>query len=205
MWFWGALLGLLAGAMMHGWSGAFWGAVIGTLAGLLLTRQGASTRETAKFTELEKRHEQTQKALADIHWRLSRLEHDAALPPSPLVQAAMAAEQPATVVPVAESAAPLPQAEVSVADVLMPVSPPAEPPLAEPLVKHVPTMAAQSPVPSGFIAATENASFGAARIEPPPMPDGPGFIERMLEDNIVAKLGVVILFFRCRLPAQICL
>ena len=196
MWFWVALLGLFAGAAMHGWSGAFWGAVIGTLAGLLLTRQGAAASETAKFTELEKRHEQTQKALADIHWRLSRLEQDAALPPSPLVQAAMAARQPVPVVPVAESAAPPPQAEVTVDGPLPPVTLPAEPQLAELLVKHVPTMAAQSPVPSEFNAATESVSLVAERqIESVPKPDGPGFIERMLEGNIVAKLGVVILFF----------
>lgn len=56
MWFWGALLGLLAGAAMHGWSGAFWGAVIGAFAWLALTKWGTS----AKPSELEKNLAQTQ-------------------------------------------------------------------------------------------------------------------------------------------------
>ena len=120
MWFWGALLGLFAGAAMHGWSGAFWGAVIGTLAGLLLARQGTS----AKSSELEKNLAQTQKALADIHWRLARLEKDAALPPSPLVQAAMAAAQPVMAASAAQAAAPPAQAEGTVATALEPVPPP---------------------------------------------------------------------------------
>ncbi len=195
MWFWGALSGLFAGAAMYGWSGAFWGALIGTLTGLLLTKQGTSAKETAKSIELEKRHEQTQKALADIHWRLARLEQDAALPPSPLVQAAMAAVQPTPVMSATEVSVP-PLTEVSVAEVLVPESLPAEPPLAELLVKQVATIAARSPLPSELNAATESASLNAERqIESMPKPDGPGFIERMLEGNIVAKLGVVILFF----------
>ena len=95
MWFWGALLGLMAGAALFSWKGAIVGAAIGWLAGMLISKQDASSKETANSRDLETRLAHTQKVLEDVHWRLERLEKQAALPPSPLAQAVMAAQQPA--------------------------------------------------------------------------------------------------------------
>ena len=83
MWFWGALLGLFAGAATFGWKGAVVGTAIGWLAGMLISKQDTSTKETEKSRDLEKRLAHTQKVLEDVHWRLERLEQQATLPPSP--------------------------------------------------------------------------------------------------------------------------
>ena len=99
MWFWGALLGLMAGAALFSWKGAIVGAAIGWLAGMLISKQDASSKETAKSRDLEKRLAHTQKVLEDVHWRLERLEQQATLPPSPFAQAKLAAQQSAVAPP----------------------------------------------------------------------------------------------------------
>lgn len=130
------------------------------------------------------------------------------MPPSPLVQAAMAAAQPA-VEPSTDAAAPPPQAVVTVATApeQTPPSLPVAPIATAPLPPLAPAIAAQSSVAAQreelvgasnmveSVPATEPARPVFPSGPPPVKPDGPGFIERMLEGNIVAKLGVVILFF----------
>ena len=208
MWFWGALLGLMAGAAMFGWKGAVVGTAIGWLAGMLISKQDASSKETAKSRDLEKRLAHTQKVLEDVHWRLARLEKEADLPPSPFAQAVMAAQEPA-VAP--QSGADPVQKLSSEGTVSIETQPlPVEPALAATVLTPAPAMPAPSAIKSKMetVADSENvaapapaarsvqASSPPARPPPPrsPIPEGPGFIERMLEGNIVAKLGVVVLF-----------
>ena len=172
MWFWGSILGLFAGAAMHGWSGAFWGAVIGWLAGLLLGRHGKAAEQAIRSIELEKRLALTQKALEAIQSRLDRLEKKASPLTVPGAHAVMDSVGPVAPLPIAMAAQS----------------------------SHVPELHA---LPEDIAPRAESD----AAITPPPRPQprgapprvsepaSPGFIERLLEGNIVAKLGVVILFF----------
>ena len=205
MWLWGSLLGLFVGASIHGWSGAFWGAVIGWLAGLLLVKQGKATEDTIKSSELEKQLAHTQKVLEDIHWRLDRLEKQSSLPPSPMAHAAMDASRPELKAPAPEVPVPsmetqgaAPAAEIQLLPPL--IAPAIETPVAEKSSPPPHMMAAQSSFATPIAVATGSEAPGELFRPAPapprsPEPEGPGFIERMLEGNIVAKLGVVILFF----------
>ena len=217
MWFWGALLGLMAGAALFSWKGAVVGTVIGWLAGMLISKQEASTKETEKSRDLEKRLVHTQKVLEDVHWRLARLEQQSALPPSPFAQAVMAVQQAVVAAPTrVESAAQTPEVAAGPASHAAPLVEPALGATAAPLA---PAMAAPSitkskietvadiepdivsaPVEKQIEASTPPVRPSTPQPQPPAQPQtsapkGPTFIERMLEGNIVAKLGVVILFF----------
>ncbi|MEO8101795.1 MAG: DUF2339 domain-containing protein [Betaproteobacteria bacterium] len=211
MWFWGSILGMFAGASMHGWSGAFWGAVLGWLAGMLLGRQGKSAAQTLKSGELDRRLLLTQKSLDDIRARLDRLE----------AQSVVHSARAATDADAATSPVPPFQAEGgepvdAIATPPKPASKPMPSLTAPPAVANFPASAAMAAetAPSAHIAAasgpviapnlpdamvppaTHAASTGPApRVPPPRAQEGPGLIERLLEGNIVAKLGVVILFF----------
>ncbi len=214
MWFWGSILGLFAGASIGGWSGAFWGAIIGWIAGLLLGRKGSDAEAQVKNSALEQRLAATQKALEDVQRRLARLEKNAEGAGVRIEPAASSAEQkiaaqpesseavtvaatsnivvaaaitppPVPVEEIAEAAATAPAMATSVAKADI------EPPAEISSQSEAPAVAARSSAPS-TLAANRQPSKA-----PPPTPEpaGPGFIERMLEGNIVAKLGVVILFF----------
>jgi len=215
MWFWGSVLGLFAGATIGGWDGALWGAVIGWMAGLLLSRKGTDATTDVKTSQLEQRLAATQKTLEDVQRRLARLEKDAGLSSAHAPAAATPQAQP-TEPPAADSvvvetqAEPIPQVVVSVIDkpevaVAVPDAPPDLPQAAIRIEAQAEPMqptpvAASKPASSPSVLAA-NRTAGASLQRPPSKPPeavapkGPGFIERMLEGNIVAKLGVVILFF----------
>ncbi len=213
MWIWGALLGLMAGAALFSWKGAVVGAAIGWLAGMLISKQDASSKETAKSRDLEKRLAHTQKVLEDVHWRLARLEKEADLPPSPLAQAVVAAQKPAVVSQtridpvqpvsskgsVAIEAQPLPVAHSMAETVVTPAPAMITPSAVKSKIETVADsdrVSAPAPVARPAQASSPSARSAQQRPRPtrPPDPDGPGFVERMLEGNIVAKLGVVVLF-----------
>ena len=202
MWFWGTVLGMFAGAGMFGWMGAYWGAIIGLFGGLWLSRTNKAPAVMTKPAASETQIASMQIAIDEIRARLDRLEGRAA--PSPIREAAIPAETatqqaaadmvnaPASVSPTAEdvaaqepvphieiAAATLPAAridQIAVADAA--IAPKSDAPNAPPIASPARPPASTKPAPTRVAA-----------------PTGPGFIERMLEGNIVAKLGVVILFF----------
>ncbi|MBL8523273.1 MAG: DUF2339 domain-containing protein, partial [Betaproteobacteria bacterium] len=214
MWFWGAVLGLFAGATIGGWDGALWGAVIGWMAGLLLSRKGSNATADVKTSQLEQRLAATQRTLEDVQRRLARLEKDSGMSsvPAPAAETApqrQATESPAgsnvvvetpptsamqEVVPnsVFDKPKAMAAAHVEPVDALEPVTT-AE--AAQPAKADTPKPASSPSV----LAANRPASASIQRPPPKPpepaAPQGPGFIERQLEGNILAKLGVVILFF----------
>jgi len=204
MWFWGSVLGLFAGASIGGWSGAFWGAVVGWVAGLLLGRKGESATAAVKQSAIEQRLAMVQKTLEDTQRRLARLEQNAGLAPTaPTPEADM---QPAPVsstatLTTANAAIVSPPAAMTAAvaepaeftDPIQPtvIAPAVEQPVSAP--QKLPDTQAD-PVPaiaSATIAARSEATAAAPAAEHA----SPGWFARQLEGNIVAKLGVVILFF----------
>ena len=216
MWFWGSILGLFAGAVIHGGAGAFWGAVIGWLAGLLVGRHGKTTQQAIKSIEFEQRLASTQKALEVIQSRLDRLEKKASSLTVPGANVVMDSVGPV--------APPIPPDTTMSAEGVITSSPPALDPIAAASPDQAPhethaaatdaplpiAMAAQSShvtelhaMPEDIAARAEAEAAITSPPRPPPRgapprasgPAGPGFIERLLEGNIVAKLGVVILFF----------
>ena len=177
MWFIGLIVGAILGAGMHGFDGAMWGAIIGWLIGLVLGRSSSlakrakSDEKIDKFEQLEQRVAHAQKAVEDIHWRLNQLEEKSGLAISPM-----------TVV----VARPLVQASAQPDD--HKEDAPASRAAAHP-IEHVTTATAEETPFALQPRSPEPISFE------PQVPGVPGFIERMLEANIVAKLGVVVLFF----------
>ncbi len=207
MWFIGLIVGAILGAGMHGFYGAMWGAIIGWLIALLLGRSSDASKHGAseeKFSGLDKRVAHAQKSLEDIHWRLSRLEEKAGLPESPMATAnapdtkdivARVTENAnvADVVPVPTKAA-VPSANISA----LPIA------AAKLEAEPAPTLTAQLPEPARVtlalsevpIAKISTATKPTEPVEPlAPIVATPSIVERLLEGNIVAKLGVVILFF----------
>ena len=210
MWFWGTVLGMFAGAGMFGWAGAYWGALIGLFAGLWLSRPDKATAAAVKSSESEKQIASIQHALTEIRARLDRLEGRAAVTigdvpvastevPSSIggeaIEAAPAPAVSATGGPAAQITGAPPAMIAAIASVARaeefsgadaifaptqvatPAPSPASSPASSPIVP-IPPSSSSRPTPTNEVA-----------------PAGPGLIERMLEGNIVAKLGVVILFF----------
>ena len=182
MWIIGLIVGAMLGAQMHGFYGAMWGAIIGWLIGLLLGRKSAATtpsRSDDKFEKLEQRIAHAQKAVEDIHWRLSKLEGNAGA-----TTAVMSTHVDATIDTgkTAEIAAATPvAAHLETQTRPIAVDAIAEPPrIVNTAAEHL------SAIP---VAPVDTIMFEA------PVNKAPGIIERLLEGNIVAKLGVVILFF----------
>lgn len=219
MWFIGLVLGILAGGAMGGVAGAVLGGFIGAAIGALIGRTGsADTDADAKIEALEKRLKHVTKSFEDIHWRLSRLEAEAKLPPSP-----MATDKGAP----AES--PRPYATPAAAPTPVPTPtqiPPPAPTAPTPTPAYVPAMAASVPAaardlplppvvdvpaveippnPAPTPAPTPTPPPRRPRVEPDyhvaapaserePEPSGPSLMDRLLAGNLVAKVGIVILF-----------
>ena len=222
MWFWGSVLGLFAGAAMHGWTGAFWGAVIGWLAGLLLGKQGKAAETAIKSSDIDRRLALTQSALEDIRSRLERLEkrpvgrddkaetgavHSSRPAPESIAAMSMEVAEPANshAVPGGDPALPFPPgSEQTIAHSAAAAVPqalsiesepsvlPSESGMAESVIVQAHDGAVIAPPP---VKSTPPAEPPRATPPRTPVPEGPGFIEHLLEGNIVAKLGVVILFF----------
>lgn len=166
MWFWGSVLGLLAGASIASWSGAFWGAIIGWLAGFWLSKQGRDTEIQTKNHELSQQLAATQRALQDVQRRLARLEHSA------VIATASAAS----------AAPPAPEGSKTPEITAEPVKP-----------DSAPRQTADTSVPLATATTAEKRVLDIATM--PASPAGPRLIERLLEGNVVAKIGVIVLFF----------
>ena len=205
MWFIGLIVGAILGAGMHGFYGAMWGAIIGWLIALVLSHNSDASKRGAsedKFSGLDKRVTHAQKSLEDIHWRLSRLEETAGLPKSSMAAAA-ASDTKVVVAHAIEDAniSPAPTAAAVVSPANIPALPTAAVKLeAEPTpatTAQLPELATVAPALSEVpITKISTATKPTEPAEPSAsVLVAPGIVERLLEGNIVAKLGVVILFF----------
>ncbi len=207
MWFWGTVLGMFAGAGMFGWVGAYWGALIGLFAGLWLSRSNKVPAVAVKSFESEQQIASIQQALTEIRARLDRLEGRA--PVSRRDVPAASAEAPLNIVVGDVAASPPPSGGIAAFEsaieskAQITEKPPAVAAAAAPAARNSETASAEE-----FVAPMQKAATAMPGTAPTPPsatsmpqparvaePAGPGFVERMLEGNIVAKLGVVILFF----------
>ena len=205
MWFWGSVLGLFAGASIGGWSGAFWGAVVGWVIGLLLGRKGESATAAVKQSSIEQRLAMVQKTLEDTQRRLARLEQNAGLAPTTATPAADMQPAPdlSTAAPIAASAASIsasaamtPAPAAGPAEFTTPIQSAAIAPAVEPPVRVLETVPDTQVDASPEIASAANsAGSEPATAAPVAEPASLGWFARLIEGNIVAKLGVVILFF----------
>ena len=206
------VIGFLVGASAGGWSGALVGAAFGWAAGMWIKNQRAAPDTTSPASEFEKRLVAAQKAIDDLKRRVERIEQSATgqattsqtteeltpatlNDPSPIADtrlaapiASMDAMGAKVTAAAAIDATPEPaQTAESIAAIEMPDAAVANTLVGEPVAAVVGEQ-------SGAISSTvESPPAKPPRI--PAEPAKPGFIERTLEGNIVAKLGVVILFF----------
>ena len=208
MWFWGFLLGMFAGAAMFGWGGAFAGAMIGLFAGLVVSKPHKSPGIATNSIEIERRLASMQKGLEEIRGRLDRLERGEAAPQAlagsnqPLQKNESPPEVSITSAPPPLVPEPPIAARIATDATLNVIEPDGTPPrrAIDEISMSPPTLPDPSPsLPTPAGVETPSPPPLAATDTPLPKsghtPDGPGFVERMLEGNIVAKLGVVILFF----------
>ncbi len=204
MWIIGLVVGAMLGGATHGFYGAMWGVLIGWLIATVLARTSGSATQSPREIDFaaqerfDKRIAHVQKAVEDIHWRLSRLEEKSGVEVVPGAAATRNAEEvivPSPSVASAESA--------TVAAVPLPVARIEQPLPTIPLqndpgqILVPPQVFAATPNPSTRDAASIEMSTQAAEYiaTETSTVTSPGVIERLLEGNIVAKLGVVILFF----------
>ncbi len=206
MWIIGLVVGAMLGGATHGFYGAMWGALIGWLIATVLARTSGSATQSPREIDFaaqerfDKRIAHVQKAVEDIHWRLSRLEEKSGVEVVPGAAATRNAEEvavapPAFVAPVQPATIAAPP--LTAARIETPLPPPI------PLKTQPERVVATPTVDDAMLAHTasdetsiETKIKAVERVATAvPTLRVPGFIERLLEGNIVAKLGVVILFF----------
>ena len=217
----GAVLGLVIGAATGGTSGAFIGLALGGGAGAALIA-AVNNLIGKRLGPIEAKIEHIYKSLGDIHFRLKSLE-DArearVAQAAPAVEIAVEREAPVVAQPVPRPAPEpiLQRAAVAAAtpasanlDIELPaLLPEVQAPVAGHLVNQAPALTLEPIEMAPHDARAEPPAAPPvappAPLTPPPVyarkeevlsePDAPGFIARLFEGNLVAKAGVVILFF----------
>ncbi|MBL8519663.1 MAG: DUF2339 domain-containing protein [Betaproteobacteria bacterium] len=199
------LLGILFGASIGSWGGAMVGAIAGwAIAGWIKAKDRA-TEERARADQLDQRLGAMQGDIKDLAARLSALEKRGIATSTTAAADASATEM--QIEPSTDTASdePAPWREPVAAS--MPDAPSASAPTESvPAAIPATAVALQVSEDTGVepdTAAPDSPPVALPAAEPGPMsaasiaheePAGPGFIERLLEGNIVAKIGVVILF-----------
>ena len=207
MWIIGLIVGAMLGGAMHGFYGVMWGALIGWLIGTLLHRTSGGRQQAVKEIDaaaeerLDKRIAHVQKAVEDIHWRLNRLEQKSGVQTLPNVASSTHGRETAgegVIDDVVDAVAQTPSSATAQATniaaqsaAVTPRSPiPAH--LAPETIRVVPQVVAALAEQT----ATAPPTKPVERVSPDAsLVTKAGLIERLLDGNLVAKLGVVILFF----------
>ncbi len=184
MWFAGLLIGGLIGGLIGAFGGAtsaFIGAIAGTIAGAIVgaALKPGSEAAAKRIFDIEFKLGHIYKSLEDIHWRLLRLEK-----PGEQQTPAARIEVPTQTMTAAEAAETAPAAPTAAAAVL--AGEPAPQPQAA--VETHP-QAEPHRQPTGPLVADR------AHSEALLVGSGPSWWQRLLSGNIVAKAGVIILFF----------
>lgn len=185
MWFVGLLIGGVLGAMAGGVGGFFAGGFIGGLIGA-----GIGMGRADKLARLEARVEKIEKEWAQLRATGAPLMPQAA-------SEAAAAQQPEPPAPEAEAASSPAALEIPAVAPPEPEPQPIEAPQTVPAAMPVPEETRAAPLPPD---AYEPVAAHAASLPPPPtippasVPAGPSLLSRLISGNIVAKVGVVVLF-----------
>jgi uncharacterized membrane protein len=199
------IIGLILGGGMGGVGGAVVGALAGWACAAWIKASDRASKEAERADKLDKHLAAMHADVKDLAARVSALERGAGAMPA----SANSSEDVADVAVTAQSS--------SVAATAVPPSvldlPPVETaPVHEAARMVAPEQSTESDAAvesfdvQGGTAPATDAPMAAPvpstppkpppppRVKPAPQPDGPGLIERLLEGNIVAKIGVVILF-----------
>ncbi len=236
MWIFGALFGLVLGGIVGGIAGAITGVVLGAVGGMLMANSDGDQKSAATGSDLDSKLAHIYKSLADIHWRLEKIEKAQVLGASPMQRGAdagvvseteharAATTEAARAIPPLAPAAAMPDL-AKIADELEqqtarpPMAKPATAPLSQKEIIAESVAALEKLVggltPSPPLATTEAPPVVAAKVTTapapapratpprpptPPVPSipevepEPNFIERLFTGNIIAKLGVLLLF-----------
>jgi uncharacterized membrane protein len=184
----------LLGALAFDGPGAALGFLIGLVVGLIWygkareAKQRAAPAQPVQAQRPPTELELLKARLALVEERLARLERGVVSGIAPGADAAMPRpDEAATTGAAASEPAAVPAAVPSAAGSREPAAMP---------VDQVPAMAMQaSDVSAAAARQTAVAPPRPARPSRPPKPAGPTLLQRMLSGNLVAKLGVVILFY----------
>lgn len=211
MWFAGLLIGALIGSLSSR-IGAFFGAIAGAVAGAIIGSavkpRRTDPRSADGIADLKLKIDHIYKSLEDIHWRLVRLEKPGEQHEPPAQSASQS--QPHDIAAAAENAgrdasrvvaggASLQTMSESATEAVLAAPPPA-------------TIEVAMPESVAERATQVEAAIATSRPEPQLQPAGPiaapgvgagapldaGILplwQRLFAGNIVAKVGVVILFF----------
>lgn len=213
MWFAGLVLGGLIGSMA-GFGGAVFGAIVGAVTGgafRAMLNQSRNSEQEQRLVEIETKIDHIYRSLGDIHNRLVRLEkpgdatahaqgaaspssYDAVVSPAPVTTATDHIGRNAGVLESEPSPAPVAAA--------MPVSQRTEPAIEVPAAA-TPAMpfetATQAQAAGPFVDESPQPQARADEagpfVETLPQFQMPAWWHRLLSGNIVAKAGVIILFF----------
>ncbi|MBL8513499.1 MAG: DUF2339 domain-containing protein, partial [Betaproteobacteria bacterium] len=202
------IIGLILGGGMGGVGGAVVGAIGGWAVGAWLKASDRASKEAERADKLDKHLAAMHGNIKDLAARVSALEHGAGTMPASAQPAPGTTEAAgdvtaatASVTTVAPSTLEVPAAEPSLAQVPAPVAQPAqmaaEPAQFDPVISQ--------PVPIAHEGELRHSTPPSPQPLPPPppppprtepahQPAGSSLVERLLEGNIVAKIGVVILF-----------
>ncbi len=216
MWFVGLVIGGLIGSL-GGFGSALIGAILGTVAGAMIgafnksesepaaSGPPASERETpgepeqdtaTRLHEIERKISHIYQSLADIHWRLTALEKPGAQPATPAPAAPAQSVSAAT--EHGGRYATSPAATVAPPAAVLTVAPPAPGKDEVAVVPAVPPAVAafeQSATPAEPAPHAAPFAASSAASSAPFISAEPSWWQRLLSGNIVAKAGVVILFF----------
>ena len=200
MWFAGLIVGGLLGSL-SGIAGGFLGAAAGAIAGAIIGRSrnfaGGDDKQSARLAALEFKIDHIYKSLEDIHRRLVHLEPPAGQAAPTISTNRAAADAPRH---------PIPAASDPVGGEAMSLAPAADRTVAATIpVAPAMVIAAEAEAPNDQLAAAAQANASTATAGPPDvesdMPStsadaaAPAWWRRLFAGNIVAKAGVIILFF----------
>jgi uncharacterized membrane protein len=193
MWFIGLLIGLFLGGITNGAFGALTGALLGTIAGAMLKSAMADPKLSpsaldTRIQALENRIGQLSQVIERLNQRLIKLERTEGTQNT--TNAVDQSDSSAhTEIHVATSTSPVVEPITSTEQILAPIE-------ATQTAAGLDRPTASEPTALTEIPASRSqAEQPTAEIGKPSQPDTPSFLTKLFSGNILAKIGVVLLFF----------
>jgi uncharacterized membrane protein len=184
MWFLGLLIGLIVGGATEGLFGAFSGALLGAIGGAMLKSAMTNPNQSpqaldARIQLLEKRIGQLSQLIEELQAKLSKFEQPPRMHSFPPLSTGQSQKQPNAFEESAPETPPPPTISASSAT---------EP--LEPLSAPTPQWELAAPAPD----QPPKQPRSAQRIKTT-QPEEPSLLSKLFSGNILAKIGVVLLFF----------